>query len=144
MGLVGWLSVTTDAAPPKSDFALLDGPGGDTSVQCGATTPAMVAGVPVLRPTSFIVHITMTNRGDLGGTNGFVRVTYQDTDFVDYAIPAGTTLQISLSGGGTVDVDQIIKVTNGGSGAVLIGQISLWTDKGKPIAPLAPNFCTTT
>ena len=140
LALVGWLSVTI-AAADKSDHALLNGPECDTSGQCGATKIENINHVPVNKPTSFIVHITMTNRGDL---DGFVRVTYQDSDFVNYAIPKGTTVQISLAGGGTPNVDQLITVTNGESGAVLLGQMSLITEDGKPIAPLAPNFCTTT
>ena len=141
LALFGWLSVTTAPAGPKTDHALLNGPGADTSVQCGATKIEKPGGVITYKPTSFTVHITMSNIG----VNGFVRVTYQDTDFVDYAIPAGTTVQISLAGGGTVGVDQIITVTNGGSGAVLVGQISIITDDGaKPHPALDPiNYCTT-
>ena len=142
LALFGWLSVTTAPAGPKTDHALLNGPGGDTSVQCGATKIEKPGGVITYKPTSFTVHITMTNRGDLGGANGFVHVAYQDGDFVEYAIPAGTTVQISLAGGGTPDVDQIITVTGTG-GAVLVGQMSIITEDGaKPIPPLSPNYCT--
>ena len=151
LALVGWLSVTTASAAPRSDFALYDQEPGvaDVSVQCGGTTPAVVAGVPVLKSTSFIVHITMTNRSALGGLNGLVHVAYQDGDFVDYAIPVDTTVQISLSGGGTPGSDQIITVTGIG-GAVLVGQMSLWSDKAKahkdlPGQTVPPTiFCSTT
>jgi len=53
-----------------------------------------------------------------------VRVTYQDADFVDYAIAANDTVQISLAGGHKPGTDQIITVTGQG-GAVLIGQESI-------------------
>ncbi len=131
------------AGPLRSDFALLDQEPTvkDVSVQCGAVGNANQA-VP------FVIHITMTNRGDsgLGGTNGFVRTTYHDGDFVDYAIPVNTTVQISLAGGGTLGVDDAVKVTNAGSGAVLIGQISLIANApAKPLPLISPiAFCTTT
>jgi len=131
LGLFGWLSVAASSAAPRSDFALYDqesvGLTPDISVQCGATNSEGKS----FKRTAFVVYITMTNRGDLGGANGFVRVTYQDGDFVEYAIPQNTTLQITLSGGGTPGVDQIITVTGTG-GAVLVGQMSLSTADGKP------------
>jgi hypothetical protein len=150
LALFGWLSVTTVTAyPPRADFALYDqesvGHTPDVSVQAGATADS--AALPLKR-TSFVVHITMTNRGDCGGENGFVKVKYQDGDFVDYAIPKDTTIQISLAGGGTPGVDQIITVSGTG-GAVLVGQISLITDEGKPHPNLfgqtvtPRNYCST-
>ncbi|HEV8712422.1 MAG TPA: hypothetical protein VGX03_06285 [Candidatus Binatia bacterium] len=140
------LVTTALAGPLKSDFALLDEEAGvgDTSVQCGATKAS--ANNP--KPVAFTMYITMTNRGDLGGVDGFVRVTYRDLDFVDYAIPANTTVQISLAGGGTPGVDDIIKVSGDGSGgSVLIGQASiiLHTDGKPPLATAGGKkaFCTT-
>ena len=91
LALLGWLSPATSSAAPRSDFALYDQESGvsDISVQCGATNSEGKS----LKPTAFAVYITMTNRGDLGGVNGFVRVTYQDGDFVEYAIPQNTTVK---------------------------------------------------
>ena len=131
----------------RSDFALLDQEPtvADVSVQCGATS-----GNPHRpKPGAFTMNITMTNRTDLGGAAGFVRVTYADGDFVDYAIPVDTTLNMNIAGGGTPGVDDIIKVTHGTSAAVLVGQVSLLTSNpNKPIAGLpgqnGKNFCTTT
>ena len=126
-----------------SDFALLDQEPtvNGVSVQCGALK---TLGPP---PTvvAFVFHTTMTNRGDLGGANGFVRVTYHDLDFVDYAIPVNTTVQISLAAGGTVGVDDAIKVTSGG-GAVLVGQASITVQQGAKPNPAisSTSFCTTT
>jgi len=140
---LGWSVTTAQADAPVTDHALLNEPGGDTSVQCGAIK---APGQP--KAAAFTMNITMTNRADLGGLDGFVRVTYQDNDFVDYHIPAGTTLNITLAGGGTLGVDDIIIVTDGGSGAVLIGQVSLHTHHGKPHPNLpgqdGDDFCTTT
>jgi len=140
---MGWSVTPGLAGPQGSDFALLDMEPtvADVSVQCGATQ----ASSRNPKAMAFTMHITMTNRGDLGGVAGFVRTTYLDTDFVDYAIPIGTTVQISLAGGGTPGFDDAIKVTGVG-GAVLIGQASiiLHTD-GKPHPLLGGiSFCTTT
>jgi hypothetical protein len=142
LALFGWLSVTPVLAASKADFALLNMPGGDVSVQAGATGYQGNK----FKPTSFVVHITMTN----GGVDGHVKVAYQDGDGVNFAIAANATLQISLAGGGTPGVDQIITVT-GINGAVLVGQISLITDNGQPhpdlpgqTTPRAVNFCSTT
>ncbi len=150
--LTGLLSVVAlgalaavPASIPRSDFALLDmEPGvGDVSVQCGAIKGSTTNP----KATPFTVYVTMTNRGDLGGTDGFVRVTYNDGDFVDYAIAADATLQMTISAGGTLGVDDILTVTGTG-GATLIGQISLHTERGKPHPDLAgqdgDSYCTTT
>ena len=132
---------TAIAGPATTDFALLDQEltVGDKSVQCGAT-----GGTTTPSPSAFVMHITMTNRGDLGGALGFVRTTYHDNgDFVDYAIPANTTVQISLKGGGTPGVDDEIVVTGTG-GAVLIGQASIAVSSGGRPLPSLASFCTTT
>ena len=132
---------TGSAGPATTDFALLDQEltVGDKSVQCGATSGNTTT--PSLSP--FAMHITMTNRADLGGVQGFVRTTYHDGDFVEYAIPANTTVQISLAGGGTPGVDDEIVVTGTG-GAVLIGQASIAVSSGGRPLPDLGSFCTTT
>ena len=131
----------------RSDFALLDQEPtvADVSVQCGATA----GGNHHAKPGAFTMNITMTNRSDLGGAAGFVRVTYNDGDFVDYAIPVDTTLNMTLAGGGTPGTDDIITVTHGTSAAVLVGQVSLLASNPvKPISSLpgqnGHSFCTTT
>ena len=147
LAIVGWVLPSTSSAATKSDFALYDQEPtvADVSVQCGATN----GGGNNPKSTSFVVYITMTNRGDLGGVNGFVRVAYQDGDFVDYAIPVNTTIQITLSAGETPAVDQIVTVTGTG-GAVLVGQMSILAPQGKPNPNLfgqtvPPSiFCSTT
>jgi hypothetical protein len=126
--LSAWSVPTALASSVRASFALFNEPGGDTSVQCDVA----------LSP--FTMHITMTNRGDLGGTDGFVRVTYRDGDFVDYAIPANTTLQISLIGGTTSRVDNVIKVSGDGTGgSVLIGQVSALADLGRTTCCTSPQ-----
>ncbi len=121
---VGPVTMALAGSPPAS-FALLNEPGGDTSVQCSASGP-------------FTMHISMTNRGDVGGVNWFVRVTHQDLDLVDYAIPANTTVQISLIGGSSPGIDNIIKVSGDGpGGSALIGQVSALLGSGGEV------FCCT-
>lgn len=156
--ILGLTSVAQAEPPPhsggaQSDFALLDEEPtvNDQSVQCGAYKeldgdPDAIDGDDL--PAAFRVFITMGNRDDSGfpGTDGFVRVTYADSDFVDYAIPVGTTLNLSLAGGGTLGVDELITVTSGG-GALLIGQMSIYLDSQSPKIVPHPSlefFCTTT
>jgi len=138
--LIGlWPGTRVRADLKRADFALLDQEPtvGDVSVQCGTTGPL---------PDGFVIHITMNNRSDLGGTDGFVRTKYHDGDFVDYSIPVNTTIQISLVGGGTPGVDDGVQVTNGGSGARLTGQASILAQGGStPLPAISPtSFCTTT
>jgi len=123
----------------RADFALLNQPGGDVSVQCGA-----IGGGDEddgFRPAAFTMFITMTN----AGPDGAVQVKYANGNFVNYAIAANSTLNITLAAGGTVGTDDVITVTNGGP-AVLAGQASILTS-GRP-HPLLPkqdgrSFCTT-
>jgi hypothetical protein len=126
--LGSWSIAPALASSVRASFALFNEPGGDTSVQCDAA----------LSP--FTMHITVTNQGDLGGADGFVRVTYRDGDFVDYAIPANTTLQISLIGGTTSRIDNVIKVSgDGNGGSMLIGQVSALADLGRATCCTSPQ-----
>jgi hypothetical protein len=130
LGLVALLASSTAAtAKQSSAFALLNS--GDTSVQCGAKRGGSVA--------SFVYHVAVTNIGLLGA----VRVTYADSTFVDYQIPAGGSFSFSQAGGSTKNVDDLITVSGTG-GAILVGAISVLLDTGaQPHAALAPNFCAT-
>ena len=132
MGLGALLgSSTLTGAAQRSDFALLNMPGGDTSVQCGARRGN--------NPGSFTYFVTMTNFG----ATGFIRVDYADGDLVQYQIPAGGSFSFSQAAGGTKNVDDLIKVSGSG-GAVLVGSMSALLDPGvQPHSALAPNFCTT-
>ena len=124
-------SWSTGDAKQRSDFALLNGPGGDTSVQCGAKRGN--------GPASFVYFVTMTNVGAAGA----IRVTYADADFVDYQIPAGGSFSFSQAAGGTKKVDDLVTVT-GENGAILIGSMSALVDEGaQPHPALAPSYCTT-
>ncbi len=127
--LVSW---TGASAKQSSDFALLNGPGGDTSVQCGARRGGGAG--------SFVYHVTMTNHG----TGGGVLVTYADGDTVEYLVPPGGSFSFSQAAGGTKNVDDLI-VVSASAGAVLVGSMSALFDPGvQPHPDLTPNFCTTT
>ena len=124
-------SWTVAGAAQRSDFALLNMPGGDTSVQCGARRGN--------GPGSFVYYVTMTNLGAAGS----IHVLYADGDTVDYAIPAGGSFSFSQAAGGTKNVDDLIKVS-GTAGTSLVGSMSALLDPGVQSHPtLAPNFCTT-
>ena len=107
LGIAVLGSWSTGDARQRSDFALLNGPGGDTSVQCGAKRGN--------GPASFVYFVTMTN---VAAVPGAIRVTYADNDFVDYLIPAGASFSFSQAAGGTKNVDDLVKVT-AENGAVL-------------------------
>lgn len=122
------------SAKQGAAFALLNGSGGDTSVQCGAKRGG--------GPASFVYHVTMTNVGPGAGT---VRVTYADSTFVEYQIPAGGSFSFSQAAGSTKNVDDLITVSSGTGTAVLVGALSVLLDTGAQAhATLAPSFCTTT
>jgi len=132
VGLAALLgSWTVAAARQNTDFALLNMPGGDTSVQCGARRGSQAG--------SFVYYVTMANLGAAGS----IRVTYADGDLVDYPIAAGTSFSFVQAAGGTKNVDDLITVTGTG-GAVLVGSMSALLDSGvQPLPTLTPNFCTT-
>jgi hypothetical protein len=128
--VLGLLRVTS--AQERSDFALLNQPDGDTSVQCGA-------GQNKKKPIAFTYFVTMANFG----LNGFVEVEYANGDSVQYPILAGGSFSFSQAAGGKFGIDDLIRVTGTG-GASLVGSLSLLTHQNaKPHSDLAPNFCTT-
>jgi hypothetical protein len=132
LGIVALLGSSTPGdAKQRSDFALLNGPGGDASVQCGAKRGN--------GPASFVYFVTMTNVGDAGA----IRVTYADNDTVDYQIPAGGSFSLSQAAGGTKNVDDLVTVS-AVEPAVLVGSMSALVDPGaQPHPALAPSYCTT-
>src|SRR5207245_4675681 len=102
----------------KADFALFteEPTVADQNVICSCVNP-------VGKPMGCQIKITMGNRADLGGVAGFVRTTYNDLDFVDYPIPTGTTVNITLASGQLAD--RAVKVSGDGTGgSVMVGEIS--------------------
>ena len=102
----------------KADFALFteEPTVADQNVICSCVNP-------VGKPMGCQIKITMGNRADLGGVAGFFRTTYNDLDFVDYPLPTGTTVNITLASGQLAD--RAVKVSGDGTGgSVLVGQMS--------------------
>ena len=130
-------AVPAAADDSKSDQALFDMTGGvEKGAVCGARKgPTANKAVP------FTVHVVVTNNP--GGTDGKVRVAYADGSAIEYFIKVGTSFSFSEAGGGTLNVNDIIKVTGTG-GALLSGSMSILTEEhAKPHPALAPNFCET-
>lgn len=133
--LVGpWWVATAQADDLKTDFALLDEEPtvADQNVICSCVNEEG-------KPRGCQIKITMGNRNDsgLGGVDGFVKVTYNDLDFVAYPIPVATTLNITMAAGGS-QADKAIKVSGDGpGGSVLIGQMSAESGDNRP------RCCTT-
>jgi hypothetical protein len=119
-------------ARQAAGMALLDQPGGDTSVACGARRGN--------GPASFTYHVTVAN-SDLANAET-VRVQYADGSTVDYPLAAGASFSFSGVGGSTAGVDDVITVS--GVNGTLVGSMSILLDPGaKPHQSLNPNFCAT-
>src|SRR5437773_12519585 len=81
---LGWIA-TAQAESLKTDFALLNEPGGDQNVICRCAGPRGL-------PPGCQIKVTMGARHDAGrcGVNGVGRGTHADREFVHYHMPAGT------------------------------------------------------
>jgi hypothetical protein len=97
----------------RNEFALFDGSNPlnqpDAGAVCGATQG---------QPYTF--HLAVANYG----SDGFVRVTYFDGDWVQFPIAAGASLSLSQAAGSKGGDDRVVRVSNGGSGAQLAGALS--------------------
>ena len=102
-----------DDGAPRNDFALFDGSNPlnqpDAGAVCGAS-----------KGQGFTYHLAVANYG----SDGFVRVTYYDGDWVQYPIAAGGSLSLSQAAGSKGGDDRVVRVSNGGSAAQLAGVLS--------------------
>jgi hypothetical protein len=102
-----------DQSGARNEFALFDGSNPlnqpDAGAVCGATQ-----GQP------YTYHLALANYG----SDGFVRVTYFDGDWVQFPIAAGASLSLSQAAGSRGGDDRAVRVSNGGSGAQLAGALS--------------------
>jgi hypothetical protein len=122
---------TPTEARQRAGMALLNQPGGNTSVKCGARRGN--------GPASFTYYVTVAN----AAADGVVEVTYADGTTVDYPIAAGASFSFSGVGGSNAGVDDVITVS-GVNGASLVGSMSILVDPGaQPHLTLGPNYCTT-
>ena len=100
-----------DAA--RNDFALFDGSNPLNQPDAGA-----ICGASKGEPYTF--HLAVANFG----SDGFVRLTYHDGDFVNFPILAGGSLSLSQAAGSKGGADRVVRVSNGGSAAQLAGSLS--------------------
>jgi hypothetical protein len=99
--------------PNVNDFALFDGSNPLNQPDAGA-----ICGARVGRPFTF--HLTVANYG----SDGFVRVTYADGDWIQMPIAAGGSFSMTQAGGSRGGDDAVVRVSNGGSAAQLAGALS--------------------
>lgn len=105
-------SATTPAAL-QNDFALFDGSNPANQPFAGALCGA-AKGKP------FTYHVAVANYG----SDGFVRITYHDGDWVQYPITAGGSFSLSQAAGSKAGKDRTVRVSNGTSAAQLAGVLS--------------------
>ena len=127
LGLAMYLLLpSAGAATGKvSDHALFDGTGGDTTVWCRTTNSS-----------PFDVHLAFRAiNGD-----ATLRVTFQDTDWVDYPIAQDTSFALTEAAGGTGLVDRKLLVSQAGGTGKLVG----WMSAGRMPGTAALVWCATT
>ncbi len=121
---------TVASAGSKSSFALFDGTNPANQPDSGAVCSAneVKKGKDVKKDKAFTYHVAVTNHGGAG----FVRITYFDGDFVQYKIPVDGSFSFSQAAGSKGGADRAVRVSNGGSAAVLVGSMSAIGDEEKP------------
>ena len=97
----------------QNDFALFDGSNPANQPFSGAVCFAE-RGVP------FTYHVAVANYG----SDGVLRVSYRDGDWVQYPIAAGASFSLSQAAGSKAGKDRAIRVSNGTSSAQLAGVLS--------------------
>ena len=97
----------------RNDFALFDGTNPANQPDAGALCGAR-------RRQPFTYHVAVANYG----SDGFVRITYSDGDWVQYPIAAGGSFSLSQAAGSRSGNDRVARVSNGGSAAQLVGAMS--------------------
>jgi len=112
-----WSVGSADAEDNKTDFAFFDGTNPATGPPFGGAECA-VKGPATL-------HASVT--ADSSGPSGFVRLTYQDNDFVQFPIASNGVLQLTQAIGGTKGASGRVRLSNGGdpAGARLVGSLSV-------------------
>ena len=96
-----------------NDFALFDGSNPLNQPDAGAVCGA-------LRGQPFTFNLAVANYG----SDGFVRVTYIDGDWIQFPIAAGASFSTSQAAGSRSGNDAVVRVSNGGSAAQLAGTLS--------------------
>ena len=98
----------------ENDFALFDGSNPANQPDSGA-----VCGSQDSKP--FIYYLAVANYG----SDGFVRITYADGDWVQFPIAAGGSFSLTQAAGSKSGNDAAVRVSNGASPAQLAGVLSV-------------------
>jgi hypothetical protein len=96
-----------------NQFALFDGSNPLNQPNAGALCGAR-------KGTAFTYHLAVANYG----SDGFVRVTYADGDWIQFPILAQGSFSMSQAAGSRSGDDAAVRVSNGGSAAQLAGALS--------------------
>jgi hypothetical protein len=97
----------------RNDFALFDGSNPANQPDSGA-----VCGAKADHP--FTYYLAVANYG----SDGFVRITYADGDWVQFPINAGGSFNLTQAAGSKSGNDAVVRVSNGASAAQLAGVMS--------------------
>jgi hypothetical protein len=97
----------------RNDFALFDGSNPANQPDSGA-----VCGARANQP--FTYYLAVANYG----SDGFVRITYADGDWVQFPISAGGSFSLTQAAGSRSGDDAVVRVSNGASAAQLAGVMS--------------------
>lgn len=124
----------------RTDFALFDGSdplSGETGVACGAKLGGTTNGV-----VSFTYHVAVSNWSASGKV---LRVVYNDGAVARYNIPPLSSFSLSQAGGGTLGVDDVIRVfAEGATPSGLAGSMSILTEASAKAQPsLGTSLCVT-
>jgi len=100
----------------ENDFALFDGSNPANQPDSGA-----VCGSDPNKPQPFTYYLAVANYG----SDGFVRITYADGDWVQFPISAGGSFSLTQAAGSKSGNDAVVRVSNGASAAQLAGVMSV-------------------
>jgi len=133
-------SAATASGGTRTDFALFDGTdpaSGETGAACGAKL-----GGTTNNPVAFTYHVSVSNWSD---SLKVLRVVYRDGAMARYQIPPGTSFSLTQSAGGTLGVDDVIKVlAEGPKPSGLAGSMSILTEaSAKPHPSVGTSLCVT-
>ena len=97
----------------QNEFALFDGSNPANQPNAGA-----ICGAALGQP--FTYNVAVANYG----SDGFVRITYVDGDWVQFPIAAGGSFSLTQAAGSKAGKDAVVRVSNGTSAAQLSGVMS--------------------
>lgn len=125
----------------RTDFALFDGSdptSGETGAACGARLGGTTNGA-----VAFTYHVTVSNWSDAVKV---LRVVYKDGAIARYNILPLASFSLTQAGGGTLGVDDVIRVfAEGASPSGLAGSMSILTEASAKPHPFlgGTNLCVT-